>query len=199
MIFMIIGLVLLAAAVAGLAWQNYRLRDRLAQSDARCRAMQRDRDIRRNLQHICNARAEEIRRLRESLEIRKADYAALEDELEELKVSLFNETGRRIVAEKEDGARNLKMDTMERELNAARQKLRERDVQARAEQEELRETIRVQARELERLQNLQNQGAQAQNAPLAPSASANSRRVRRAKAEVALDQVTLDDILNGSR
>ena len=173
-----------AAGVALAVW-NYRLRASLAEAQARLRGMRRDGDIRQNLQKICNARAAEIRRLQDALDRQRDARADLEDEIADLKVELFNETGRRIMAEKEDGARNLRLDQAERELTAARQRLRERDAAARQEAEQLRGTIRLQAAELARLE-------EALNPPAAP------RRARRARTEL-LDQVTMDDILNGAR
>ena len=183
LIYAVIGLVLLAILAAVLAVQNYGLRDMLAKSEARWRATQRDRDIRKNLQHICDARESEIHRLRGVIMRQKDDYAALEKELSQTRVELFDESGRRLMAEKDEAARRMRMELMEREASDASRRLRERDQEARAEAEELRATVRKQAEEIEKLQGLLNppQG---------------SRRVRRARTELE-NQVSMEELLGG--
>ena len=181
LVYAIIGLVLLAIAVAVLAVQNYGLRDMLAQSEARLRSAQHDREIRRNLQRICTARQDEIRRLRETIRGQKEDYAALESELSQTRVELFNESGRRLVAEKEEATRRMRAELMEREMDDAGRRLKQRDLEAREEADRLWNIIHNQAEEIEKLK-----------AQLNPPQA--SRRARRARTELK-DQVTMDDLL----
>lgn len=177
--YAIIALVLLAALAGWLAWRLRADRAELARARQRCRELQKERAQRQNLQHVCDSRAAEIRRLRARIDQYEADVQEMESRATNLNMDLFRESGLRILAEKEDGARRLKMDQLEKQLEEAKQKLKARDEEARQEAQKLREEIANQQAENDRIR------------------AAHARRAaRRAQLEgAALDQVTLDDIL----
>ena len=180
MIYAIIGLVLLALAAGWLLWRNRGLRTSLARVEARCRALQKDRAIRQNLQRVLKGREEEIRRLRQRVSAFEADYQEMESRASDLNMNLFRESGLRILAEKEDGANRLKVEQLEKQLERAQAALKERDAQAREEEARLQGEIDARQAEIERIR------------------AAHARRAaRRAQLENGgLDQITIDDILN---
>ena len=177
--YAIIAAALLAALAGWLAWRLVRLRGDLERAEQRVRALQKERAQRQNLQHVCDSRAAEIRRLRERVARYEADVQEMETRASDLNMDLFRESGLRILAEKEDGAKRLKMDQLERQLEDARRRLKARDEEARQTEAQLRGEIERQQAENERIR------------------AAHARRAaRRAQLESApLDQVTLDDIL----
>ena len=183
MVYAIISLVALALAVGWLWWRNRALRDSLAKLQARCRALQKDRAIRQNLQHVLDGREAEIRRLRERVAAYEADVQEMQSRASDLNMDLFRESGLRILAEKEDGAKRLKMEQLEKQLEEARRALRERDERARSAEEALKAEISEKQAEIERIR------------------AAHARRAaRRAQLESGmLGQVTLDDILGDGR
>ena len=181
MVYAIIGLVALALAAGWLWWRNRALRESLARAQERCRGLQKDRAIRQNLQHVLDGREAEIRRLRERVAAYEADVQEMQSRASDLNMDLFRESGLRILAEKEDGAKRLKMEQLEKQLEEARKALRERDARARAAEEALKAEIAEKQAEIERIR------------------AAHARRAaRRAQLESGmLGQVTLDDVLGG--
>ena len=186
---MVVALILLsvalAAAVALAGWlylNGRRAQARVAALEARCRGMQQDSRELRNLHRICENRGEEIRRLRARLEHSEAELEALEQQTSQLNMDLFHESGMRILAQKEDGARRMKMDQLERELDESARKLKASNERARLSENQLREVIAQQEAEITRLRL-----AAARRAAKRPAASTSE----------ALEQVTLDDILGG--
>ena len=178
MAFLIIGLILVTAFAGWMTRQYMKLRRELAKMDARCRDLQKQRAIRQNLQRICDGRGDEIRRLR----AREAEHVAaireLEDKASELNVSLFRESGLRILAEKEDGARQMRMELMEKQLNEARAQLKAQEEQAAGSEQMYQNIIAERDAEIARLQTAQAR-----------------RAARRARSDTALDQISLDDIM----
>ena len=202
MIYAIIAVVALAGVGAWLAWYCPTRRQALEKANARVRQMKEDRAIRQNLQHVLDRREAEIRRLRARVTAFESDYHEMESRATDLNMHLFQESGRRILAEKEDGVKRMKMEQLEHQLSDARNKLKAQEeaageklraalqehdsaaarteAQLRGEINRLNEEIRKRDNEIGRLQTL------------------NARRLaRRAQADAkAMDQVTLDDILN---
>ena len=116
----------------------------------------------------------------------ESDYHEMETRASDLNVSLFRESGLRILAEKEDGAKRLKMEQLEQQTTELRRKLRQ-------QQDEAAETVR-------RMQDL----ITSQEKEIARLRQANARRIRKSAATDPLiaNQVTLDDLLGqgvGSR
>lgn len=179
MVYAMIALVLAALAAGWLGWKNRALKSELARLQARCRSMQKDRAIRQNLQHMLNGREAEIRRLRDKVAAYEADVQEMESRASDLNMDLFRESGLRILAEKEDGARRLQLEQLEKQLEDAQRALRESEAQAREREEALKAEIAEKQSEIERIR------------------AAHARRAaRRAQLESEmLDQVTLDDIL----
>lgn len=179
LVFWIIMTVLLTLFGGWMVWDNLQLRKRMRQMDERLRELTRQKAIRQNLERMLGSRGAEIRRLR----AREAEHVAaireLEEKTSELNVSLFNESGLRILAEKEDGARRMKMEQLEKELSACRSKVRERDERYMASEQMYQSIIGEKDAEIARLQAVHSRRAKA-----------------RAKASTGgLDQISLDDIL----
>ena len=186
LIYAIIALVALVGLSAWLIWRCLALRSALAKSQSRCHELQRDRAIRQNLQQVLDRREAEIRRLRSRMASFESDYHEMETRASDLNVSLFRESGLRILAEKEDGAKRLKMEQLEQQTTELRRKLRQ-------QQDEAAETVR-------RMQDL----ITSQEKEIARLRQANARRIRKSAATDPLiaNQVTLDDLLGqgvGSR
>ena len=120
----------------------------------------------------------------------ESEFQEMENHANDLNMSLFQESGLRILAQKEEGANRLKLEQLEAQLSNAHQhlkaqqeqaqaQLKERDEQAREAEAKLREEIAARDKEIARLQ------------------TANARRIAR-KAQQdngGLDQMTLDDLL----
>ena len=176
MIYAIIAAVLLAGLSGWLVWRCMSLREALGKAEARIGQLKEDRAIRQNLQHVLDRREAEIRRLRARVTAFESDYQEMESRASDLNMHLFQESGRRILAEKEDGVKRMKMEQLEQQLADAQKKLREQSAEADAR---LRDEIAKRDAEISRLQTL------------------NARRLaRKAQADAsAMDQVTLDDIL----
>ncbi|MBR6220674.1 MAG: hypothetical protein IKQ80_08925 [Clostridia bacterium] len=178
LLYAIIALVALAGLSAWLIWRCVTLRRLLTKSRARCQELQRDRAIRQNLQQVLERREAEIRRLRSRMASFESDYHEMETRASDLNVSLFRESGLRILAEKEDGAKRLKMEQLEKQVSDARRRLKE-------QQDEAAETVR-------RMQDL----ITSQEKEIARLRQANARRLKKSAAEPALaNQVTLEEIL----
>ena len=115
MIYAIIAAVALAGVCAWLAWYCARLRQALDKANARVQQMKEDRAIRQNLQHVLDRREAEIRRLRSRMASFESDYHEMETRASDLNMSLFKESGLRILAEKEDGVKRMKMEQLEQQ------------------------------------------------------------------------------------
>ena len=173
MIYLIIAL---AAALAGaglLGWRLYRATRALHDAEAKCRALQRERGQRENLQTMLDNRNAEARRLRSRVKKLEAEKEAMEQQASELNLNLFHESGLRILLEKEDGARRMKIDLMERQLDDANRQLR----QARDDIARLNASVADQQQTIDRLS--------------APQPRRSARRGR----ENLPNQVTIDEII----
>lgn len=162
-------------------WYCLKLRSRTREMEARNRELQRLRIMRQNLERLCDGRGAEISRLRTLQAEQAAEIRALEGKTSELNVSLFNESGLRILAEKEEGARRMKMEQLEKEFSALHRRLREQEIQTRNAEEMYQSIIREKDMEIAKLQ------------------AAHARRTK-AKVKMAtggLDQICLDDLLTG--
>ena len=180
MVYLIVALALALGLAGYLGWRLTAARRALRRAEAECRDLRKDRAIRQNLQRILNARDGEIRRLRERVREFEENAQALEDRASELNLNLFRESGLRILAEKEDGAKRMKMDLLERQLIEAKEALQRQAGAAKAREGELMETIQRQQARIDKL------------------AADRGRRARRTPAEGLPDQVTLEDILGAS-
>lgn len=190
MIYAIIALVALAALCGWLIWRLIALRKALEKAHARNQSLREDRAIRQNLQHVLERREAEIHRLRARVTAYEKDFQEMESRASDLNMSLFKESGLRILAEKEDGVKRMKMEQLEHQLAEARNRLKDQEAksrealekqaaQAEADAEALRKEIASRDAEISRLQTL------------------NARRLAR-KAQQdgsGLDQISIDDIL----
>lgn len=176
MIFLIIALALAVAAAGILAWRLRNARQALSRAEAACKSLREDRAIRQNLQHILERREAELRRLRAQLRQHEAEAQEMESRASELNLTLFRESGLRILAEKEEGAKRMKMDLMEKQLDEANRRLRAAKAEADESGRALREVIARQSAQIERL------------------TAAQTRRPARRGTELP-NQITLGDIL----
>ena len=190
MIYAIIALVALAALCGWLVWQLIALRKALEKAHARNQSLREDRAIRQNLQHVLERREAEIHRLRARVTAYEKDFQEMESRASDLNMSLFKESGLRILAEKEDGVKRMKMEQLEHQLAEARNRLKDQEAksrealekqaaQAEADAEALRQEIASRDAEISRLQTL------------------NARRLAKKAQQDSggLDQMTIDDIL----
>ena len=178
MLYAIIALVALVILAAWLIWRCRTLHASLTKTQAHLQKMQKEHAIRQNLQQVLDRRELEIRRLRQRLEKYESDFQEMENRASDLNMSLFRESGLRILAEKEEGANRLKVEQLEKQVSDGRKKLRQ-------QQEESAETLR-------RMQDLIN----AQEKEIARLRQANARRIKKTPAESTLEnQITLDDVL----
>ena len=171
-----IGLLLMLAGAAVAVWfayQNRMLREAMAQVDDHAEELKQEQAIRRNLQRICDRRGAELNRIRGSIHRYEEDIHELEGQISQLNVQLFNESGRRILAEKDEGVRRIKLDLADRQLAEVEQKLKER----RETENQLRAIIAEQDAEIERLR------------------AVRGRRPARRLDAMETGQVTLDEIL----
>ena len=178
MLYAIIALVALVILSAWLIWRCRSLRASLAKAQARVEELQEDRAIRQNLQHVLERREAEIRRLRNRLADIEDEYEEISNRASDLNVSLFRESGLRILAEKEDGAKRMKMEQLEKQVSEARQKLRRQQDESAEAIRRMQDLISMQDKEIARLRQ------------------ANARRIKKPATPDALEnQITLDDIL----
>ena len=212
MIYAIIAVVALAGVCAWLAWYCSTLRQALEKANARVRQMKEDRAIRQNLQHVLDRREAEIRRLRARVTAFESDYHEMESRATDLNMHLFQESGRRILAEKEDGVKRLKMEQMEQQLADANRKLREqaaraderlqdelarRDAAAAKLEASLRGEIARLSAESAKTEEALRAGIAQRDEEIGRLQTLNARRLaRRQQAENGgLDQVTIEDLL----
>ena len=177
MIYLIIALAVVSAGACVLGWRLYRAARALGAAEARCRMLQKERAQRENLQMILDSRSAENRRLRGRVKKLEGEMANMEQQASELNLNLFHESGLRILREKEEGARRIKLDLLERQLDEANQKLRQERQEARENAARLNQVIDDQRETIERL-----------SAP-------QPRRAARRRDSLP-NQVTLDDLLN---
>ena len=179
LLYAIIALVALATLAAWLIWRCRKLRLSLNRAQAHVQSLQKDRAIRQNLQHVLERREAEIRRLRSRVADFESDIQEMENRTSDLNVSLFRESGLRILAEKEEGANRLKLEQLEKQVSDARRKLRQQQDESAEAVRRLQDVITSQDKEIARLRQ------------------ANARRLRRTAATdpVITNQITLDDLL----
>ena len=178
MIYLIIALAIASAGAGFLGWRLYLALKALRDAEGRCRALQRERALRENLQTMLDSRNAEARRLRSRVRRLESDMADMEQQTSELNLNLFHESGLRILHEKEEGARRMKLDLMEKQLDELTEKLKQ-ERQASREAREQVETLQALAAEqqqtIERL-------------------SAHPRRSAKNTREGLPNQITLEDL-----
>ena len=174
---MILGMVLLAALAGYFCWQWRTERQAHMRSEAEKQDLQQEIAIRENLERMLTDRNAEIRRLRAGLRQREADARALEEQASQLNLKLFDESGRRILAQKEEGARRMKLELLERQLDEAIARRREDREAAKKRENELLEIIDRQQQRLDKLTD------------------DKARRPRRARQDAMPEQVTLSELL----
>ena len=151
------------------------LRKRLEACEAE---LDRQRMLKQNLERICDKRGIELRRLRAANARQSAEMQELEEKASELNVSMFRESGLRILAEKEESARRMKLELLEKQLAEARRMLKEQEAQTRGAEEMYQAIIAERDQQIAKLQ------------------AAHARRAKaRAKSEGIPDQISLDDLL----
>ena len=178
MLYAIIALVALVILSAWLIWRCWTLHVTLTKTQAHLQLMQKEKARRQNLQQVLERREAEIRRLRQRMEAYESDFQEMESRTSDLNMSLFKESGRRILAEKEEGANRLKLEQLEKQVSDTRKRLRQ-------QQDESAEAIR-------RMQDLIN----SQEKEIARLRQANARRIKKPAVDTGLEnQITLDDVL----
>jgi len=144
--------------------------------------LDRQKMLKQNLERICEKRGADLRRLHAVNARQHAALQELEEKTSELNVSMFRESGLRILAEKEEGARRMKMELMEKQLAEARRALKELELQARGADEMYQAIIAEKDKQIAKLQ------------------AAHARRAKaRAKAEGIPDQISMDDLIVGRK
>lgn len=146
--------------------------------DAVEQELERQRMLKQNLERICGKRGAELRRMRAENARLSGQLAELEEKTSELNVTMFRESGLRILAEKEEGARRMKMELLEKQLAEARKALKEQEQQACGAENMYQAIIAEKDQQIAKLQ------------------VAHARRAKaRAKAEGIPEQISLDDLL----
>lgn len=179
MIYLIIALCLAVGAAGMLGWQLHRMSKSLKKSERQCQELQQDRVIRQNLQHMLNGRNAEVKRLRARLRRREEDLDELEKQISDLNLNLFNESGLRILSDKEKSAWRMKLELMEKQLDESNLKLKQQKLDAEADVARLTGIIVDQQARIDRL-----------------NASA-ARRAARKRQESLPEQMTFTDLLSG--
>ena len=186
MIFLIIAAILLTIYAGWITWKYMDMRGKLRRIRDHERELEGDlekqRAIRQNLQRICDGRGAELRRLRAQQAEHVAAIRELEAKASELNVSLFRESGLRTLAEKEDSAKRMRVDLLEKQLEEAQRKLKEHDAQALNAEKLYQNIIAEREAELAKLQT-----------------SRDRRAARRARANAGMDQISLDDLLSDAK
>ena len=178
LVYMIIALCLAVAGAGYLGWRLYLATRALRRSERQVQELQQDRAIRQNLQHMLDGRNAEVKRLRARLRKREDELDALEKQTSELNLNLFHESGLRILREKEEGARRMKLELMEKQLDDLRAQLRAQRMDAEADVTRLTGIIVDQQARIDRL------------------TAAAARRAARKRQEALPDQMTMNEILN---
>lgn len=186
MIFLIIAAILLTIYAGWITWKYMDMRGKLRRirdHEGKLEGdLEKQRAIRQNLQRICDGRGAELRRLRAQQAEHVAAIRELEAKASELNVSLFRESGLRILAEKEDSAKRMRVDLLEKQLEEAQRKLKEHDAQALNAEKLYQNIITEREAELAKLQT-----------------SRDRRAARRARANAGMDQISLDDLLSDAK
>ena len=183
LIYLIIALVLAVAAAGVLGWRLYMTAQALKAAERDREELQQDRAIRENLENILEKRSAEVKRLRGRLRQQEAELDDLERQISDMNINLFHESGLRILREKEEGARRMKMDLMEKQLDDANRKLREQKAAAQADEARMTAIIAEQQQTIERL-----------NAKVTKLSGPQSRRARKAQDGLP-NQMTLSDLI----
>ena len=193
MIYALTAALILALAAAGvLTWQLLRAGRSIRRLQRERQAWQRDRAIRENLEEMIEGRNAEVKRLRSKLRKSEAALEDMEKQASELHLNLFHESGLRILREKEEGARRMKLDLMEKQLDALNRKLKQQKSEAAAEEARLSGIIAEQHARLQR----QDEALAEQQAQIEKLTAAQPRRgPRRAHADLP-NQLTLNDLLD---
>lgn len=178
MLYLIIALVLAAAGAGFLGWRFYGANQALRRARAQCREMEQDRAIRQNLQHLLDGRIAENRKLKSRLRKTEDELRQMEQQAQDLNLNLFHESGMRILKEKEEGARRMKLDLLEKQLDEANEKLRRQAEESRETEAMLRQIIADKDAEIDRL------------------TQAQTRRASRRRAEGLPNQVTISDLMD---
>ena len=155
MVFVLVYLVialLLAIAAAGTLWWRLQKAWQLLEAVLREREeYKRDGVIRKNLEKILRNRGAEIRRLRGRVRQLEEELAALDRQASDLNLSLFHESGLRILHEKEEGANRMKLESMEKQLDEVNEALKRQRADADAERERMAAIIAEQQQRIDAL------------------------------------------------
>lgn len=189
MIYALATALVLALLAAGfLGWRLWDATKRLRRLERERHAWQQDKVIRQNLQQMIDGRNAEVKRLRSRLKKSEAALADMEKQASELHLNLFHESGLRILREKEEGARRMKLALMEKQLDEANRKLKaQKDEASRRLKEQKAEALADEAR-------LSGIIAQQQAQIEKLTASQARRAPRRAHTDLP-NQMTLSDLL----
>ena len=177
MIYMAIALAVIAALAGYLGWRLYVTAMALKRRTLECREMEQDRAIRENLQFVLDGRIAENRRLKGRLRKMEDQLREMEQQAHDLNLNLFHESGLRILKEKEEGARRMKLDLMERQLDEANRKLKQQAEEYRKSEEMLQQIISEKQEEIDKLN------------------AAQIRRATRRRTDSLPNQVTLNDLM----
>jgi chromosome segregation ATPase len=183
------ALVLALLAAGFLGWRLWDATKLLRRLERERHAWQQDKVIRQNLQQMIDGRNAEVKRLRSRLKKSEAALADMEKQASELHLNLFHESGLRILREKEEGARRMKLALMEKQLDEANRKLKaQKDEASRRLKEQKAEALADEAR-------LSGIIAQQQAEIEKLTASQARRAPRRAHTDLP-NQMTLSDLLD---
>lgn len=186
-IYMVLGLLMLLIGGGAAVWfalQNRELRERMAREQGGgepSEELRREQAIRRNLQRICDRRSAEVQKLRGEIREYEGRIQELENQITQLNVNLFQESGRRILAEKDEGARRMRQELADKQLAEAKDKLRRQQADARKREEELLGTIDGLRTELDRLR------------------ARRARHSARRASAAPENQITMDELLEGEK
>ena len=198
MIYLIIALALVSAVTVWLGFLLWRAQKALKNAEGRCKSLQNERALRENLQNMLDSRNAEARRLRSRMHRLEDSMQAMEQQTSELNLNLFHESGLRILREKEDGARRMKMDLMEHQLDEANDKLKAARREAREHSARLNEVIDEQREKIDRLNEViagLNATIAEQQAQLEALNTPLPRRSGRRSRESLPNQVTIQDLM----
>ena len=179
-IYVLIGLLLALGGAAAAVWfwlQNRRLKEQLAGMADRAEELKQVQAIRRNLQYICDRRGAELNRIRGIVHRYEDQIRDMEAEISRVNVQMFEESGRRILAQKDEGTYRIKLNQAEKELDDLRRRLRE----GRAVEARLRAELQAREEEIGRLR-----------------APKPRRAARRSADPLETGQITVDDLLGGA-
>ena len=183
LIYLIIALVLAILGAGGLGWRLFMTVQALKKSEREREELQQDRAIRENLENILEKRSAEVRRLRARVRQQEAELDDLEQQVSDMNISLFHESGLRILREKEDGARRMKLELTEKQLDEATRKLKQQRAEAQADEARMTAIISEQQQTIEKL-----------NARVTKLSGPQSRRARKAQDGLP-NQMSLSDLI----